>query len=85
MDAIEGHEPFGEEANGPRVLRNEQTNRNRVKREGRRAATRADSHQRLYDFAFWHCRNAIQLVYRAFSEVPFDMVSAGPIAARARL
>ena len=60
MHAIEQNEPFGEETTGPRVLRNESNIRNRVKREGKRAATRAASHQRLYNFAYTVCRGAIQ-------------------------
>ena len=73
MHAIEEHEPFGVETTGPRVLRNESTVRNRVKREGRRAATRVASHQRLYNFVYFASRNAIQLGYRVVSQLPIDV------------
>ena len=73
MQAIEEHEPFGGEAAGSRVLRNDNNVRNRVKREGRRAATRVASHQRLYNFVYFASRNAIQLGYRVVSQLPIDV------------
>ena len=70
MHAIEEHEPFGVETTGPRVLRNENNLRNRVKREGRRATTRTASHQRLYNFVYFASKTAIQLAFRVLSQLP---------------
>ena len=74
MHAIEEHEPFGQETTGPRVLRNANNIRNRVKREGRRAGHRVDSHQRLYTFVHQASKYAIQLGIRVISNLPMDAV-----------
>ena len=75
MDAIEQDGPFGEDT-GPRVLRNESTVRNRVKREGRRAATRSDSHQRIYNILYFAMRSMVKLLVRMVRELYPD---AAPI------
>ena len=78
MQAIEEHEPFGGEAAGSRVLRNDNTIRNRVKREGRREATRVASHQMIYNGMYFACRKTVQLsnwlTNRVVRYLPIDLV-----------
>ena len=64
MRAIENDEPFDVEDPAPRVLRNENTLRNRARREGRRASTRSDSHQRVYNFLYSASKTFIQIACR---------------------
>ena len=77
MRAIEGHEPFDVETPGPRVLRNENTLRNRARREGRRASTRSDSHQRVYNFLYSASKTFIQIACRFLT---WSLSQLSPIA-----
>ena len=77
MRAIENDEPFDVETPGPRVLRNENTLRNRVRREGKRASTRSDSHQRVYNFLYSASKTFIQIACRFLT---WSLSQLSPIA-----